>query len=262
VLVHEDAHFAAMPDDSAIVPSYVTMDLIPVLDLVQGQVVHARKGERSAYAPVRSRLRAGSAPADIVEALLGLHAFRRIYVADIDAIRRRGNNVATLRALRDRFPAVEFWVDTGIADEAALGRWMALGLGRPVIGSESLADAGFPARAVASLRDLQPVLSLDFLGDAFLGPPGLLDEPAQWPGTLLAMNLRKVGSEAGPDLALISRLAAAAPHGRVYAAGGIRDLDDVARARAAGAAGALLATSLHDGRIGPRELQALCAPPT
>src|SRR5262245_21117588 len=112
------------------------MDLIPVLDLMQGCVVHARKGERAAYAPIRSTLCKGAAPGDVLHALLELHPFRTIYVADLDAIRRDGDHRAVLAGLRARFPEVQFWVDAGIADESALVAWIADGLGRPVIGSE------------------------------------------------------------------------------------------------------------------------------
>jgi phosphoribosylformimino-5-aminoimidazole carboxamide ribotide isomerase len=53
---------------------------------------------------------------------------------------------------------------------------------------------------------------------------------------------------------LIAMLAARQPACRIYAAGGVRCVEDLQNVKAAGAAGALLATALHDGRIGPAEL--------
>ena len=208
--------------------------LIPVIDLLHGQVVHAREGRRSEYAPIQSNLCSGADPETIMAALLHLHPFRTFYFAAL------------------ALDGIELWVDTGIADETALNRWVAAGTGKAVIGSESLADARFMAGA----RACSPVLSLDFFGETFKGPAALLrDAVHYWPESVLAMNLKRVGSDAGPDLALIGMLAAKASDRRIYAAGGVRSIEDLHQVRTAGAAGALLATSLHDGRIGPAELR-------
>jgi phosphoribosylformimino-5-aminoimidazole carboxamide ribotide isomerase len=63
------------------------------------------------------------------------------------------------------------------------------------------------------------------------------------------MNLHRVGSDKGPDLGLIVGLARRVPGCQVYAAGGVRSVEDLEEIAAAGAAGALLASALHDGRI-------------
>jgi phosphoribosylformimino-5-aminoimidazole carboxamide ribotide isomerase len=231
-------------------PSGTELHLIPVIDLLNGQVVHAREGRRSEYAPIRSNLCKGAEPETIMAALLDLHPFRTFYFADLDAILRHGSNRAIIGRLHERFPAIELWVDAGIADLIALSQWIGAGLGRSVIGSESLADAQF----MASARKYPVVLSLDFVGEAFKGPAALLQEPASWPANVLAMNLQRVGSDAGPDLELIAMLAAKQPACRIYAAGGVRSVEDLQNVNAVGATGALLATALHDGRIAPSEL--------
>jgi phosphoribosylformimino-5-aminoimidazole carboxamide ribotide isomerase len=231
------------------VSSVASLHLIPVIDLKAGMVVHAREGRRAQYAPIRSSLCKGAHPETIMAALLDLHPFRTIYFADLDAIQRVGSNRGILGRLHERFPAVEIWADTGIADAAALRGWISAGLGRNVIGSESLGDVRF----MDSARELC-VLSLDFTGTAFSGPAALLQDAGRWPTDVLAMNLQRVGSDAGPDLELIAALAAKRPDCRIYAAGGVRSVEDLRQVSAAGAAGALLASALHDGRIGPAEL--------
>src|SRR6185437_8784972 len=104
-----------------------------------GEVVRARMGERSAYRPLESPLSPSSDP------------------------------IAVLRRLRSNFPALEMWIDNGAADEAALEALA--GLGAPVIGSESQRDGALVARHRDSRR---VVLSLDFRGEAFQGPSGIL----------------------------------------------------------------------------------------
>jgi len=235
--------------------------LIPVVDLLKGQVVHAREGRRAEYRPVKSRLCEGADTETVVDALLRLHPFRSLYVADLDAIQRQGSNLDTLKRIGRRLPHLDLWVDSGIADELGLDAWLRANIGRTVIGSETLLDAEFMFQARQRCGDLSPVLSLDFMGEEFKGPQALLADPARyWPERVLAMNLRRVGSDAGPDLTLIESLAAKAPDREVYAAGGVRSIDDLERVVAAGAAGALIATALHDGRLGPTALSQFMTP--
>jgi len=231
------------------------LHLIPVIDVLRGKVVHAREGRRAEYAPIQSSLCEGSEPRTVLAALLQLHPFRTVYFADLDAIQRKGSNQEVFARLRKGFPAVEFWVDSGIADEAALERSLSEGIGRTVIGSESLKQADFMLVA----RDIcqhNLILSLDFKDGAFMGPQLLLDDPQRyWPQCVLAMNLERVGSCKGPDFTLIVELAQRVPGCRVYAAGGVRSVEDLDRVAAAGAGGALIASALHDGRIGAAQLK-------
>jgi phosphoribosylformimino-5-aminoimidazole carboxamide ribotide isomerase len=230
--------------------------LIPVIDLKAGMVVHAREGRRDEYRPVRSKLTPSAEPKTIARALLELHPFKTVYIADLDAIQGRGNNRGGIQAIRRQWPDLELWVDSGIANDAALTRWLATDLGHPVIGSESLLDADFLLTVRARAEDVSAVLSLDYLGDEFKGPQSLLDNPERyWPDRVLAMNLHRVGSDKGPDLNLVVNLARRVPGCKVYAAGGVRSVDDLQQVAKAGASGALLASALHDGRIGSTDLK-------
>ena len=63
------------------------------------------------------------------------------------------------------------------------------------------------------------------------------------------MTLAQVGSLQGPDMAQISALCEQAPDNAIYAAGGIRNLDDLSMLSNAGVKGALIASALHDGTL-------------
>jgi phosphoribosylformimino-5-aminoimidazole carboxamide ribotide isomerase len=60
-----------------------------------------------------------------------------------------------------------------------------------------------------------------------------------------------VGTGAGPDLDALAALVKRAGGRAVFAAGGVRGEDDLARLREIGVAGVLVATALHDGRLSP-----------
>jgi phosphoribosylformimino-5-aminoimidazole carboxamide ribotide isomerase len=230
------------------------MKLIPVIDLMHGQVVHAVRGDRANYRPLQSQLAPGSEARTIVAALLRLHPFSTLYVADLDAIQRRGDNLPIIQTLRLAFPTLSLWADAGFADEARLRTWLDCGI-TPVIGSETLTDGDFLDRTMTLC---QPVLSLDFRGGDFLGPSRIFDEPQRWPQRLIAMTLARVGSNLGPDEARLASLRARAPRCELFAAGGVRDSGDLSRLSTLGVAGVLLASALHNGSLSQAQLAHFC----
>jgi phosphoribosylformimino-5-aminoimidazole carboxamide ribotide isomerase len=219
-----------------------------------GEAVHARKGDRGSYRPLRSPLSPTSDAVDVVRGLLALHSFSTLYVADLDAIEGNGDNCSALRRIRAEFPALRMWVDNGAADSAALEALIGADLGTPVIGSESQRDSALIAQHRGSRR---VVLSLDFRGDAFQGPGEILSDPALWPRRIIVMTLARVGSGAGPDLNRFAAIRSIAAGRKTYAAGGIRDAADLSALKAAGASGALIATALHERRVVGADLEAI-----
>jgi HisA/HisF family protein len=228
--------------------------VIPVIDLMHGQVVRAQMGDRASYLPLKSPLSPTSDPVDVVRGLLVVYPFPTLYVADLDAIQSHGDNLPTLRRLREEFPALQLWVDNGAANDAVLEAVVGANLGAPVIGSESQRDAKLIAQHRGSTRI---VLSLDFRGDAFQGPPEILAEPALWPRRVIVMTLARVGSGAGPDLGRLASIQSIAGGREIYAAGGVRNAADLRALKEAGVSGALIATALHERRIVAADLQAL-----
>ncbi|MDP4302748.1 HisA/HisF-related TIM barrel protein [Leptothrix discophora] len=237
--------------------------LIPVLDLLGGQVVRAVRGDRARYQPIRSVLCEGARPEVVGPALLVAADSDRLYVADLDALTGQAVQLDALAGLlwslrRDR-PTARLWLDAGWPDLVALrdtlARLDAIGPGMaeaidPVLASEAL----WPG-ALGALQDdpLAPraLLSLDRRDGHRLDRAGCWDRPASWPAQLIVMTLERVGADAGPDLATLAEVAArAAPGTRLIGAGGVRDQTDLHAAGAAGASAWLVASALHDGRLG------------
>jgi len=222
-----------------------------VIDLMGGLVVHARRGDRAHYRPIRSSLCDSARVEDVVPALLGLHRFARLYIADVDALLGRAPQWSAIDAVRRIAPSLSLWIDAGIRNRRDLTAIAERGT--PVLASESLT-----AQAAGKLLAACPhaVLSVDYRGERLLGEPALLERLPRWPSEVIAMNLARVGSGQGPDLKHIATLRRLAPRSRLYAAGGVRNALDLLRCREAGAAGVLVASALHDGRIKPSDLAA------
>jgi phosphoribosylformimino-5-aminoimidazole carboxamide ribotide isomerase len=219
------------------------MQVIPVLDLKGGVVVHARMGQRDQYRPIETPLSPTSSPIDVACGLLSIYPFSNFYVADLDAIAGAGNNDAALTKLRAEFPQSTLWVDNGLADRASSERWLDCGLGHLVLGSETQKD-----ETLLGLlgKDDRIILSLDYRGDDFVGPAPLLGNVDAWPSRIIAMTLARVGSRMGPDWARLEAIKNAGRGRHVYAAGGVRDADDLVTLAHLGIAGALVASCLHN----------------
>lgn len=230
------------------------MQVIPVIDLKRGQVVHARAGQRDQYRPIETALSPTSLPNDVVGGLLRLFPFPRFYVADLDAIEQRGTHDGVLEALNSANRGLDFWVDNGLSDEASATAWLLRGLGHLVLGSETQRGT----ELVRALSDHPAVvLSLDFDADGFRGPPALLDQPELWPARVIVMTLARVGAGYGPDVERLAEFRRRAPSRRIYAAGGVRNAADLYSLADIGVTGALVATALHGGSISTPELERL-----
>jgi phosphoribosylformimino-5-aminoimidazole carboxamide ribotide isomerase len=232
------------------------VQVIPVLDLKGGLVVHARMGQRDQYLPIETPLSPTSKPIDVAHGLSSIYPFACFYVADLDAIAGAGRNDAALAELRAEFPQATFWVDNGIADRASAERWLDAALGHLVLGSETLKDQAVLRRLC---KDDRIVLSLDYRGDDFVGPAELLSDVDMWPSRVIAMTLARVGSRMGPDWERLEATKNAGRGRRVYAAGGVRDADDLVALAHRGIAGALVASCLHNGMLTGAQIERLQA---
>ena len=234
------------------------MKLIPVMDLMNGQVVRAVRGNRQAYLPIVSQLCASSDPLTVAKILCEHCATHQLYVADLDALLGRPAHVAVLRSLLQGMPELELWLDAGFASAAAADT-LRTELGHaaervvPVFGSESLASRSELERCFAgttgSAVDSDAVLSLDRRDGQRLDAAGCWELPALWPKRVIVMTLERVGSDAGPDLETLRDVQHKSPATFVVGAGGIRHADDLALAASAGAGAWLVASALHDGRL-------------
>jgi len=233
------------------------VEVIPVIDLKGGEVVHAQRGERDSYRPVRSQLCRGSEPIDVVSGLLAVYPFATLYIADLDAIQARGDNTASIRRIRQKFPTLRLWVDNGLADPAAGRDWLAQNLSELVLGTEAQRDRAILHGLSDDDSRQHLILSLDYKDDRFLGPPDLLSAKALWPDRIIVMTLSRVGSRGGPDLDLLRRWRDEIPAKKIFAAGGVRGGEDLLALADCGISGVLVATALHERRIGRIEIAAV-----
>jgi phosphoribosylformimino-5-aminoimidazole carboxamide ribotide isomerase len=233
--------------------------------------VHARGGERAAYAPARSAL-APDAPGNAAAIARAIHARYgdgELYVADLDAIGGAPPQLALIRELADIGRAL--LVDAGVTAVERGRDLIAAGVARVVVGLETLSSFGALAAIAREAGRERTVLSLDLRGGE---PVSRADAPpdasptdlahlaaAHGAGAVIALDLARVGSGLGPDLALPRALRHALPAGvELIAGGGIRDAADLARLAELGCDAALVGTAVHEGAVAGFGLRAAGRP--
>ncbi|EIJ42517.1 hisA/hisF family protein [Beggiatoa alba B18LD] len=231
------------------------MQIIPVIDLLNGIVVHARAGERAQYRALQSPLADSADPVAVVHGLLHYYPFTHLYIADLNAIQGTGDNLASLRDLQQHFPQLHYWVDSGIQRFTDYQTWQTHALGTAVVGSETQLDLKQYQTLLNSAGADNFILSLDFHHDRFLGHPKLWTQPTLWVNRLILMNLSKVGVSQGVDESRLSHLQQSCPaQTHIYAAGGVRHAEDLARLQQLQVAGVLIATAIHQQTLSPDDI--------
>lgn len=228
------------------------LQIIPVIDIRGGIVVHAQGGERHCYPALKSRLTQSVEPAAVIADLYAWLPFPRIYIADLDAIDRDVRQITEYRAICEQFPGIEFWLDCGIKQASQLVPFQDIKNLRLVAGSETLAEMEILTQPELAAK---VILSLDKKNNGCLGEPALFSSPALWPDSVILMNIDRVGADQGPDLKWLARQRALRQETAWYVAGGIRHEGDMIQAYQSGATGVLVASALHTGKLSRETIQ-------
>ncbi|MEM4311792.1 MAG: HisA/HisF-related TIM barrel protein [Nitrososphaerales archaeon] len=237
------------------------MRIVPVIDLLNGFVVHAYRGERSTYKPIKSKLLKSKDPVDFVK-LFKDFGFLEIYIADLNSIMGKGNNYKIIREITKGFE-VKVFLDSGVDKLKKAKEALNLGIDRIVIGSETL----------KSLLDFEEILnytekvifSLDIFENRVLSHSELkglsirealkLLNPLNFQDIMI-LYLSKVGTKSGLDLKEIKEIRNLTKK-RIFIGGGIKSFEELLELKNIGIERALIATLLHEGKILKEDLSKL-----
>jgi phosphoribosylformimino-5-aminoimidazole carboxamide ribotide isomerase len=232
------------------------MQIIPVIDLLNGVVVHAKRGKRQDYQPIQSRLTASNHPLDITAALFELYPFQTLYIADLAAICGAGNHNPDIEAISLAYPNVTIWLDCGIGQMNARALYLGGNI-RPVVGSENIQSLQ-DYRAISYACNSKHALSLDYSATCAMGIRELHNSARFWPDDTICMTLSAVGSGQGVDIDRLNEIIrmnnSRKTPSNIYAAGGIRHANDLITLKKMGVHGALIASALHNQQLSYQDL--------
>ncbi len=220
------------------------IEVIPVIDVMRGLVVHAIAGKRELYKPITSSSICSSPePGEVIDSLWRL-GFKRIYIADLDLIMSCGSNEWV----------IDLAVAKGFRVLADLGR-RSLELNDKasleyVIGTEYL---DYPSEVgLAKNR----AMSIDIYEDrvVFRNTNALLEDVVVElvelnPAKILLIDLSRVGTLTGLNTKAIE-LVKGVFKGELIVGGGVRSEEDILYLKSLRVSGALVATAIHKGIIG------------
>jgi Uncharacterized protein related to proFAR isomerase (HisA) len=238
------------------------LKVIPVIDILNGAAVHAVKGKRSEYKPLQSTLTKSTEPLGVAEAFKAL-GFKELYVADLDAIIDCREDFEHIRQIAEK-TGLSLLVDAGVTGIERAHRLMESGVAKLIIGTETLKSKTFVAEALQHFGSDHVVLSLDLKDGKVLAQPTFIGptEPMQLlrefkamgVSQVIVLDLSRVGSGEGVDTVFLKEVIGKTGMD-VYVGGGVRDIDDLIELRSIGVSGALIATSLHTGKIAIADLK-------
>ncbi len=230
--------------------------VIPVIDVRQGIVVRGVAGERDSYRPLVSRLTDSVDPVRVAEALIAAYRPATMYLADLDAIIDDQVDLTLYRAL-GTLP-VTWLIDAGVRDVARLRLLTELSEVRVVCGLESLTSPAVLREFVTAVDPTRLVFSLDLKRGVPLATAAWPSEPVEvarlaWSSGLreqIVLDLCDVGMSTGGSRDALCRELLSWEGLRLITGGGVRGPADVIRLRDFGVTGVLVASALHDGRLG------------
>ena len=210
------------------------MKIIPVIDVLGGRVVHAVRGRRKEYQPLKSILCASTDPVDVAAALKSL-GFDELYVADLDAITRGQANFSIFKNIADK-TGLELMVDAGIDNLKKAESVLESHVSKVIIGTETLPSASLVAEAIELFGSEKVVVSLDLMGERVISgfELGALKDPVallrefQEAGVsqIIVLDLGRVGSGEGVNMSFLKKVLRNIK-AKVFVGGGVRDVKDL-----------------------------------
>ncbi|MGO8807215.1 MAG: HisA/HisF-related TIM barrel protein [Candidatus Bathyarchaeia archaeon] len=240
----------------------MNLKIIPVIDILNGAVVHAVKGKRSEYRPIQSVVCDSSVPLQVAQAFKAL-GFGELYVADLDAIIDCSSNFQALKRLADG-SGLNLMVDAGVTSMDRAESLLSKGVSKLVVGTETLQNKGFVGEAVKRFGSERLIVSLDLNGDKVLAKPGfdgcadplclLREFKSLGVSQVIVLDLARVGSGEGVNVDFLGKVQKSLTL-NVYVGGGVRGISDLVELKNLGVSGVLVASALHSGKISVEELR-------
>ncbi len=221
--------------------------IIFVLDILNGNAVHAIRGERAKYQPVQSMVCSSSNPLEIISGLKP----KEVYIADLDRLQDFRDNFELIKKISAKAKTM---IDIGAEDIndvrkcAELANTVILGTETASLDLIKTAAEQFPGGINVSI-DIKN-------GEVLTKDRNLMMKPHELVKLLNGYNIRdiiilelgKVGTGAGIDTDFLRGVVELSTHS-VLLGGGIRDMADINELKEIGVSGALVATAVHNGRI-------------
>jgi len=239
--------------------------IIPVIDILNKEAVHAVKGEREKYKALTSYLFESANPIEILKDLNEKFAFKEFYIADLDAIIKRSPNHDLLLRIVESLP-IDIIIDPGIVSLDDVRQYSEYRLEKLILGLETIESLDVISECLNILGSNKTIVSVDMYNEKintnikeYKGDdPRDIVKEIQILGvrSIILLDLLKVGQKIGGISPIYLKIRGLFK-GEILVGGGIKDLNDILRYRSENFSGVLVGTALYDGTINMKKLQNL-----
>lgn len=229
------------------------MRCILACDLKGGIVVRGVRGDRSRYRPIAetSTVVETSEPLGVIQEMRP----KETYIADLDRIMGSGDNSSVIASMTRLTTTM---ADVGVKEAGdaieALKTSNAVILGTETAPMETMRQCqGRNAIVSLDMRHGRMMYSDTTFNVAPLEAVAMLNGLEL--GAVVLLDVARVGSGEGVDMDLLAKAVSLSKH-PIIVGGGIWGIEDLERAERCGAAGAIVASAVHDGKIPLSRLRA------
>lgn len=231
--------------------------IIPVIDILNSKAVHAKKGDRSKYNPLKSYLFNSSNPVEIIKILKDKYNFDLFYIADLDSIIKKAPNFKILNQILE-ISNVNVILDPGIFDLEDIYQFQKLKIKNLIIGLETIKSFKEIIQCSQIINPNEIIISFDMYKGRILS--NAKDIKSQTPINLIKkfysfgikniilLDLYRVGQKLGGIPPLYRKILHSF-NGNVFVGGGIKNLKNILEIEKQNFSGVLIATALYDGTI-------------
>ena len=231
--------------------------IIPVIDILNSEAVHAVKGEREKYKPLKSVLINSTNPIEIVKEIQNISQINDVYIADLDAILRREPNFSLLSEIL-KILEIKVMIDPGIIFDKNIFEYSKYDLDSLILGLETIQNLEVISDCLEIIGPAKTIVSIDMYKEIIQTNvdeiqnqnPIAIVKKIETMGVkkIILLDLYKVGQKLGgiPPLYLEIKNQF---KGQILVGGGIKDIRDIELYKRNNFSGVLIGTALHDGTV-------------
>ncbi len=239
--------------------------IIPVIDILNSTAVHAKKGERTKYRPLKSNFFQSSDPVDIIRAIKKKFELYEFYIADLDSIINKTPNFQILNTILD-ISNIEIILDPGIVDLKEIKLFKEIKIKSLILGLETVKSFKVINQSIEILKPNNIIISIDMYKGQILSKakdikyqkPIYIIKKIESLGirSIILLDLFRVGQKIGGIPALYLDILNNFD-GDIFVGGGIKNFKDVLDYKEHNFSGILIATALYDGTLKVEKLRNL-----
>ncbi|MFX1337092.1 MAG: HisA/HisF-related TIM barrel protein [Promethearchaeota archaeon] len=237
--------------------------IIPVIDILNSMAVHAIKGERDKYKPLKSKILNSSDPLEIIKILNHKFQFNEVYIADLDAIIKKNPNHNLLLKILE-IPGLNVMLDPGITHKNEILIYSKYNLSKLILGVETIKNFEVIEEGLRVMGNNRLSISVDMYQGKIIS--NLKELKNQDPLKLvkilnklkikeiILLDLFRVGQKIGGIPPLFMRFRNQF-QGNLLIGGGVKEFNDLEMMQKNNFSGVLIATALYDGSLNIDDLK-------